>query len=203
MSSQQFNGQVEQVAAGDIKNFIEAPHVEQRFISSAQRQALNTLVAELAQEHEVEARVLWREVVHASVGVESIGEIPRDSFKVAEGALYSWRDQRREQANIKQMLERILSATTEKGIETERDSWCLRQFGERYLNSMTKDQLRQVLVFVEDFQTSQSEQSAPLFSEAAGFRKRGFYIDIKSFVTTYPVHCSAVVLVLFFLGKIS
>lgn len=199
MSSQQFNGQVEQVAAGDIKNFIEAPHVEQRFISSAQRQALNTLVAELSQEHDVEARVLWREVVHASVGVESIGEIPRDSFKVAEGALYRWRDQQREQVNIKQMLERIQSATTEKGIEAERDSWCLRQFGERYLNSMTKDQLRQVLVFVEDFHACLSEQPV----EAAESLKRSFFRDLKGLAMNYPVQCIAVAMALLLLGRIA
>lgn len=199
MSSQQFHGQVEQVAAGDIKNFIEAPQVEQRLISSSQRQALNALVAEIAQEHEVEARMLWREVVHPSVGVESIGEIPRESFKTAEGALHSWRDHRREQANIKQMVARVLATTSDKGIEEARDSWCLRQFGERYLNSMSKDQLRQVLAFVEDYQVQpEVVVAAPLVGDRPAGLK--FLPALKQLAVEHPIPSAILVFTLLVIG---
>ncbi|MCY1541152.1 hypothetical protein D9M68_768280 [compost metagenome] len=70
----------------------------------------------------------------------------------AQHALVSWRDNRQKQANIKVMVARITSFTKEKGIYDQRDAFCLRQFGEKHLNAMGSEQLRQVLVFVEDYQ---------------------------------------------------
>lgn len=151
MSQQQFHGRIDQVAAGDIKNFIEAPQAELKFISSAQRQILNALVAEISEECEADARMLWSKVVHARVGVEKIGEIPRERFMDAEDALVSWRDNHRRQSNIRLMVSRITSVTKDKRIYSERDTWCLRQFGEKQLNAMGTEQLRQVLAFVEDY----------------------------------------------------
>lgn len=151
MSQQQFNGVVEQVAAGDIKNFVEAPKVEKEYLSSAQRQALNALVGEISAECEIDARIIWREVVHARVGVEKIGEIPKEKFLEAQDALVCYRGNQSKQANIKLLVARITTATKAQEIYNQRDAFCLRQFGEKHLNAMSIDQLRQVLVFVEDF----------------------------------------------------
>lgn len=150
MTQQQFQGQVGQVAAGDIKNFIEVPQAEIALLSSAQRQALNVLVTEISSECEVEARALWREVVHVSVGVQTIAEIPRDRFHDAESALLCWRDEHRRQANLRLLVARITTLTKAHNLYSERDSWCLRQFGEKQLNAMDQDHLRQVLAWVED-----------------------------------------------------
>ena len=173
MSQQQFNGSVDQVAAGDIKNFVELPRVVKEYLSSAQRQLLNALVAEISAECETEARLIWREVVHARVGVESIGEIPKEDFLIAQDALVSYRDNHRKQANIKLMVSHITSATKAKNLYGERDGFCLRQFGEKHLNAMTSEQLRQVLVFVEDFQRHvkpPAPEVAQVASQIAGLK---------------------------------
>ncbi|MDF3932956.1 hypothetical protein [Pseudomonas citronellolis] len=204
MSSQQFHERVDQVAAGDIKNFIEAPRPEQPvLLSSAQRQVLNALVEEIAKECEKEPRFVWREVVHARVGVDSINEILRDSFHDAQDALVCYRDNHRRQANIRLMVARITNLTKEKGIYNERDAWCLRQFGEKHLNAMGTEQLRLVLAFVEDFLIAPAqEQPAPAVSEPIARQGLGFLSGLKEFVTTYPMHCGAIALVLMILGKI-
>ncbi len=204
MSSQQFHERVDQVAAGDIKNFIEAPKPEQpALLSSAQRQVLNALVEEIAKECEKEPRFIWREVVHARVGVDSISEILRDSFHDAQDALVCYRDNHRRQANIRLMVARITNLTKEKGIYNERDAWCLRQFGEKHLVAMGTEQLRLVLAYVEDFQVPQlQEQPAPVAVEPVAPGKLGFMPDLKGVVTAYPMHCGALALALVILGKI-
>lgn len=193
MSEQQFNGAVEQVAAGDIKNFVEAPKVEKEYLSSAQRQALNALVAEISVECGVEARILWREVVHARVGVERIGEIQKEKFLEAQDALLCYRDNHRKQANIKLLVSRITSETKAKNIYGERDAHCLRQFGEKQLNAMSSEQLRQVLVFVEDYQVPQVQ--APSGSAFA-------VASIRGVVLQYPWHFAGVFVLGSVIGKI-
>lgn len=204
MSSQHFNGQVEQVAAGDIKNFIEAPKPEQpALLSSAQRQALHNLVEEISKECERDPRFIWREVVHARVGVESVSEILREDFHDAQDALVCYRDNHRRQANIRLMVARITNLTKEKGIYSERDAWCLRQFGEKHLNDMGTEQLRLVLAFVEDFQSSPvEEQPEPAVAVATEPRELSFISEFKAFVSGYPVQCAVIALMLMFLGKI-
>lgn len=144
---------------------------EQKYISSAQRQALNALVQEISAECAVEARMLWRDVVHTSVGVESIGEIRREAFPDAREALVAWREEHNRQANCRQLVARITSVTKAKGLYDQRDSWCLRQFGEKHLTAMNGEQLRQVYAFVEDYQRPASNvqpQSGSLASVLKG-----------------------------------
>ncbi|WP_435609879.1 hypothetical protein [Pseudomonas knackmussii] len=204
MSSQQFHERVDQVAAGDIKNFIEAPKPEQPvLLSSAQRQVLNALVEEIAKECEKEPRFIWREVVHARVGVDTINDILRDSFHDAQDALVCYRDNHRRQANIRLMVSRITSLTKEKGIYNERDAWCLRQFGEKHLNAMGTEQLRLVLAFVEDFLVEPAQEKPTDAVAAIDARgKSGFLPGLRDFVITYPMHCGAMALALMILGKI-
>ena len=204
MHTQQFHGRVDQVAAGDIKNFIEVPKPEKPpLLSSAQRHSLNLLVEEIAKECEKEPRFIWREVVHAKVGVDSVGEILRDSFDDAQDALVSYRDNHRRQANHRLMVARITNFTKEKGIYSERDAWCLRQFGEKHLNAMETEHLRQVLAFVEDFQVPQpEEQPTPVAPEANTTRKQSFVADLQELVIAYPVHSGVVGAALVILGKI-
>lgn len=172
-------------------------------ITSVQRAMLRQLVDEISAECEVEARILWREVVHARVGVEHVGEIPRSRFLEAQDALVSWRDCHRKKANVRLMVAKITNLTKEKGIYNERDAWCLRQFGEKHLVAMGTEQLRLVLAFVEDFHVPQlQQQPAPAAVEPVAPARLGFISDLKGFVTTYPMHCGGIVLVLLILGKI-
>lgn len=164
-------------------------------ITQQQRSMLRQLVEEISAESGTEARILWREVVHARVGVEHVGEIPRSRFLEAQDALVSWRDGHRMKANVRMLVDRICEITDVKEIESQRDTWCLRQFGEKHLNAMGTEHLRQVLAFVEDFQTLQPEVNGP--------RKLGFITDVRGFMAAYPVHSGAIALVLFILGKIS
>lgn len=204
MSSQQFHERVDQVAAGDIKNFIEAPRPEQPApLSSAQLQVLEALVEEISKECGKESQVIWREVVFARVGVDSDSEILRDSFHDAHDSLVCYRDNHRRQANVRLMVSRITSLTKEKGIYNQRDAWCLRQFGEKHLNAMGTEQLRLVLAFVEDFLVEPvQEQPTDTLAATDTPGKSGFLPGLKDFVITYPMHCGAIALALMILGKI-
>lgn len=150
-------------------------------LSSAQRQRLNALVAEVAVNLGVEKRALWREVVHARVGVESISEIPRSRFAEAEEAILQYQETERRVVNSRLMVARITNVTKEKGVYDERDAFCLRTFGERHLNYMDIEQLRQVLAFVEDYELPAPPPELSPWSPGA----------VKDVVLNYPVHFAA------------
>jgi hypothetical protein len=206
MSNQQFNNRVDQVAAGDIKNFIEVGKPEKpALLSPPQRSVLNALVDEISKECEQDPRSIWREVVHARVGVTSINEILRDSFPEAEDALIKYRDNHRRQANIRLMVARITNLTKAKEIYNERDAWCLRQFGEKHLNAMELDQLRQVLGFVDDFKREsvvQPQAEAVIANTEKETTVSGFRAELMSLARTYPWQCAAVAFAMVILGKI-
>jgi len=175
---QQFNGAVDQVAAGDIKNFVEAPKIEKEYLSTAQRKALNALVAEISAECKVEAQILWRNVVHARVGVDRIGEIQKEKFLDAQDSLVCYRAEHHKQANIKLLVSHIDRETKAKDIHAERDAHCLRQFGEKQPNAMSIEQLRQVLVFVEDYVKPPSVDASK--------KQKKPPVDLRFLLLSYP-----------------
>ena len=91
------------------------------------------------------------------------------------------------------MVSRITSLTKEKKIYDERDAFCLRTFGERHLNHMTIEQLRQVLAFVEDFQAVEpaTNTGLDLTPEA-----------ILAVVSRYPVHFGATLVIGALIGAV-
>lgn len=190
---QQFNGAVEQVAAGDIKNFVEAPKVEKEYLSSAQRKALNALVAEISVECEVEAQILWRNVVHARVGVDRIGEIQKEKFLDAQDSLVCYRAEHHKQTNIKLLVSHIDRETEAKGIHAERDAHCLRQFGEKQPNAMSIEQLRQVLVFVEDYVKPPSADDSK--------KQKKPPVDLRFLLLSYPWQFGGTLLFGVIIGK--
>lgn len=172
-------------------------------ITQQQRSMLRQLVEDISAESGTEARILWREVVHARVGVEHVGEIPRSRFLEAQDALISWRDGHRMKSNVRMLVSRILSATQAKDIENQRDTFCLRQFGEKHLNAMGTDQLRQVLAFVEDYQEPAAVQPGPAVDKAAAMSGRSsFVLDLKALVVRYPAHAAGVTALVMLIGKI-
>lgn len=190
MSEQQFNGSVEQVAAGDIKNFIEAPKIEKEYLSSAQRQALNALVAEVSVECEVEARILWREVVHARVGVERIGEILKEKYLEAQDSLVCYRDNYRREIRTRTLIAELDQAAAERGLAKQLARYCLREFGEQSLAGLSIKQLSQALRYVDEYQPP-VPLVAPL--SVAGFRM---------LAVRHPWHFTAVFAVGALLGKV-
>ncbi len=190
--SQHFNRAVDQVAAGNINNFM-GPVEDKEPLSTAQRKRLNAHVVEASEFLEIEARDIWREVVHTQIGVDSINEIQRSQFALAIEIVDNFRETERIRVNTRMMVSRITSQTKEKKIYEERDAFCLRTFGERHLNHMNIDQLRQVLAYVEDFEVAQE----PV--------KNGFDYSISgiaSVVTDYPLHFAATLALGAIAGKI-
>ncbi|MAG68565.1 MAG: hypothetical protein CMK74_22245 [Pseudomonadales bacterium] len=190
--TQQFNQPVDQVAAGNINNYL-GPAEEKEPLSNAQRKRLNVLVAEVSETLELDARDIWRDVVHAHVGVDSINEIQRSQFSDAVFVLENFRETERMRVNTRLMVSRITSLTKEKKIYDERDAFCLRTFGERHLNHMTIEQLRQVLAFVEDFQAVEpaTNTGLDLTPEA-----------ILAVVSRYPVHFGATLVIGALIGAV-
>lgn len=175
-------GSENRVAGRDYLEINVGPEADKEPLSSAQRQKLNALVANVSETLELDPRQVWREVVHAKLGVESISEIPRSAFEQAYDAVLLFRDTEREYINVRLMVSRITSVTKEKKIYAERDAFCLRTFGERHLNHMNKDQLRQVLAFAEDYQVP-----PPVPAEQSVMSLSGF----MSVVMQHPVHFAA------------
>ena len=190
--TQQFNQPVDQVTAGNINNYL-GPAEEKEPLSNAQRKRLNVLVAEVSETLELDARDIWRDVVHAHVGVDSINEIQRSQFSDAVFVLENFRETERMRVNTRLMVSRITSLTKEKKIYDERDAFCLRTFGERHLNHMTIEQLRQVLAFVEDFQAVEpaTNTGLDLTPEA-----------ILAVVSRYPVHFGATLVIGALIGAV-
>ncbi|MFP5423401.1 MAG: hypothetical protein ACLGID_18335 [Gammaproteobacteria bacterium] len=148
---QQFNGTVDQVAAGDIKNFYEAPKVAKEPLVKAQRKRLNVLVAEIAEECDVPGQALWLEVLHPQLGVESINEISRSQFQAALDALELFRLNHRNQNTRQDLEEKVQRMARQKNIVFELGNYCTREFGEAYLHLLGREELRKALAFVDDY----------------------------------------------------
>lgn len=186
-------GSENRVAGRDYLEINVGPEADKEPLSSAQRQKLNALVANVSETLELDPRQVWREAVHAKLGVESISEIPRSAFEQAYDAVIHFRDTERENVNVRLMISRITSVTKGKKIYEERDSFCLRTFGERHLKHMNKDQLRKVLAYVEDYEAKDAPEVSP-----ADFSLSG----IALVVLTNPVHFAATLVLGAIIGQV-
>lgn len=167
------------------------------FLVAAQRKSLNALVAEISSELSVEARIIWSEVVHAQVGVQSINDIPRDKFIEAQGALVAYRDRRRELAATQALVARILQTANDKGVYLELTHFCTREYGEQKLKSPSRAQLLRALGFVEDFQKQAAPK--PVINEDL-YQK--IVREMRAVVFQYPRHFAAVFLVGALIGRL-
>lgn len=131
---------------------VKLPDKARELLVSAQRKQLNILVAEIAQECSVPGPKLWRDVVHATLGVESINDICRDQFEAAVNALEAYRREFNEAAARKHLIKRITLLASQKGITNELARYGLRELGQHHLESATRAELQKALAFVEDFQ---------------------------------------------------
>lgn len=193
MNQQQFHGAVEQVAAGDIKNFIEAPKPDKEPLVKAQRKRLNALVAEIAAECSVAGPALWLQVLHPQLGVDSINDITRDQFQDALDALDAYRQDHRDRVARRGLIGRISNAVLRKGIAAELDRFCVREFGQQDLNSLDRGQLQKALAFADDHASA----VPPVQVQSPTAR-----LTIQQLVLSYPVHAGGIAVLGFIMGKI-
>lgn len=194
MSQQQFNGAVDQVAAGDIKNFYEAPRLAKEPLVKAQRKRLNVLVAEIAEECDVPGQALWLEVLHPQLGVESINEISRAQFQTALDALEDFRCNHRNQNTRQDLAEKIQRMARQKNIVFELGNYCTREFGEPYWHKLERAELLKAWAFVDDYvvgTTSSAQVTLAPFS-FTGFKQLAF---------TQPRHLIVVLVVGIMIGR--
>lgn len=168
-------------------------------LSKVQRQMLHSLVEEIAKECAVDARSLWREVVHARVGVEHVGDIPRTKFLEAQDSLVCWRDNFRQLANTQLLIDKITTLTREKHLHVRRDSWCLRKFGEKNIQAMSAEQLRQLFCFVDDYvyEPQYLPDPEPFFQV-----KLSPAAQLKMLALEHPAQMTVVLLLGFIIGRV-
>jgi len=115
-----------------------------------QRKRLNLLVADIARDYKVDARTLWKEVVHTRIGVRNIDEILRDQFPRAEQLLLERREQLHAQAHAKRLVAEVLEIANRRDQYQELMRFCSREFGITVLNRLNPEQLKQALRFIEE-----------------------------------------------------
>lgn len=184
-------------------------------MASSQRRSLNERVEELAGVYGVDPRVVWREVLHTRFGVSSVGELSKAQYIEAAQALDAYEAQlkaqvadSKEQHHVKRLVAEALQIAHSRDAYQSMTRFCSREFGETALNSLSPDQLKLVLKFLEEPTVAQgqpvkesvAEKTAP---PAPAAPVRGAFIsEAKALVTQYPMHSGAIVLVLLILGKI-
>lgn len=159
-------------------------------LSPDQRRRLNRLVTEISSEHQVDPRLLWKEVVHTRTGVSSIEDIPRDKFAEAEQALLDHAEQLHAQAHAKRLVDEVEEVAKQRGVYQQMTRFCSREFGSTVLTKLSPAQLKAVLRFVDEYQAPR-QVSAPL--SWPGFR---------TLVMSHPLHFTAVFVLGTLVGRV-
>ncbi|WP_025132164.1 hypothetical protein [Pseudomonas sp. PH1b] len=161
--SQDFHGEVGQVAGGDINNygvsFNLAGKAEPRFLVSAQRKELHELRAK-CEELGDDPRDVWR-AVHAQLAVTSVSEITAEQFVDARKVIQARLESLQEEADKRRLVGKILRAVAEKDAKAEMNSFCDRTFGRTHLGSLKRSELQVVLAFIQDFAVLGLQYVAP------------------------------------------
>jgi len=186
---QDFHGGVGQ-AADSITNqnvhFNIQPAIDETLLVPAQREQLKALVIQICEEFGDHEWDVWR-LLHARVGVTTVREIKRTQFADAETALRNHLKQRRDESSHRSLVGTILRVTREKSIQRELNNFCTRQFGERQLKALTREQLVKTQNFVLDFTNRPSPRP-----------KRG----LLALVLAYPWQFASVFLFGVILGRL-
>lgn len=180
-------------------------------MASSQRRSLNDRVEELAGAYGVDPRVVWREVLHTRFGVSSIGELSKAQYIEAAQALDAYEVQlkgqvadSKEQHHVKRLVAEALQIAHSRDAYQTMIRFCSREFGETALNSLSADQLKQVLKFLEESTIAQDRSAGGRSTESKPPRHSGdsFVSGLISLGSQYPMHCGTVAVVLIILGKI-
>ncbi|PCB49838.1 hypothetical protein CJT88_06835 [Pseudomonas aeruginosa] len=188
MSGIELDGDRNRVAGRDYVE-INLATPEREPLAQAQRARLNEEVARLAEELNLDPRMLWRSV-HESAGVKTIGEVKKDQFQDAMAALQAVRERHLEKARAELLIKELEQAALERSMAKQLARYCLREFGEQSLAGLSIKQLTQALRYVDEYQPP-APLVAPL--SVAGFRM---------LAVRHPWHFTAVFAVGALLGKV-
>lgn len=193
--SQDFQGSVGQVAAGDINNFgIQislADKDDGRALVPAQRQELYDLGLKCA-ELGADSKEIWRRVF-AELGVKQIAEITAEQFQQARTVLQSRLDQLQEEADKRRLIGKILRTADEKAAKAELNNFCELTFGRTHLNNLKRADLQRVLEFIQRFQVKPLVTPAPQPS-AAPAAPEGYMDTLRMLMSRYPMQVGSVFL---------
>lgn len=193
--SQDFHGEVGQVAGGDINNYgvniSLADKAETRFLVSAQRKELHELRAK-CEELGDDPRDVWR-TVHAQLAVTSISEITAEQFVEARKVIQTRLEYLQEEADKRRLIGKVLRAVTEKDARAEMSNFCDRTFGRTQLTSLKRFELQAVLAFIQDFSVPEPQNSTP---------KKPERMELKDFLITYKWNAATLFLFGFLVGRL-
>lgn len=192
--SQDFHGNVGQVAAGDIQNLDVKIHMlgktEDKGLVPAQRKELHALRSK-CEELGDDARDVWR-MVHAQLGVTTISEISAEQFSEARMVMQGRLDQLLEEADKRRLIGKILRMSTEKDAGKEVVIFCERTFGRTQFKSLKRSELQQVFDFIQGFElvVQPDVDSQPQTSQVTEA------LTFQDLLRVYRKQCGAI----FFLG---
>lgn len=194
---QEFNEVVDQVAAGDIKNYFasNAPAPD-GFLGPRRREALNGLVAAVADECNQSSRHLWVTVVHVATGVNTVGQIRDSQYQDAVNALEQFRENFREQRRREDLRVRLKELSAGKKSAEELKRFCLAVLGDAHLYDMPSEKLREAVAHMERYQQQQRE----LLIEAKTAGQQAEPMLFGALLRQYPIHCFVIGAVGFLLG---
>lgn len=150
------SGNGNRVATRDYLEFNFSQQVDAQPLVPAQRHQLNNQIKSAATALRQEPQQIWRHV-HASLGVEGIGDITRDQYQVAQQAVEEYLDGAKEYAACQKLVGQILRVAADKGIQEPMESFCLGAFGMDRLKELGREDLAQVYAFVESHTANDKE----------------------------------------------
>lgn len=148
-------------------------------LAKVQRIKLRAVAADVAEECEVSEAFLWKEVIHAKLGVTTINEITRDQYPAALDILDAFRSDRREQRTRQELIDLVREIAQAKGITAELRKFCTREFGEQRLDPLERANILKALAFVDDYRPGSTSTKAPAPSPNVP-------IQIRELVVSYP-----------------
>lgn len=171
--SQDFHGDVGQVAAGDINNYIHVGGKAERALVPAQKQELYELGLKCV-ELGADSKEIWRRVF-AELGVKQIGDITAEQFQQARSVLQARLDQLQDEDDKRRLIGKILRMATEKDAKAELNNYCDLTFGRTHLNNLKRADLQRVLEYIQGFQVK-----AAVMTPAQPER-----LDLREFLLVY------------------
>jgi hypothetical protein len=146
------SGNGNRVAAGDYLEFNFSQQIDVQPLVPAQRQQLNSQIRAAAAALREEPQLIWRHV-HAALGVESISDITRDQYSLAQQAVSEYLDKGKQYAACQKLVGQVLRLAADKGIQEPMENFCLGAFGMDRLKELGREELAQVYAFVEQYPT--------------------------------------------------
>ncbi|QYM95041.1 hypothetical protein FGI04_03235 [Dickeya ananatis] len=188
---QEFNGTANgQFSARDIINIHHQnePVSEDEQLLPAQRQRLHQLLDEISAISGEAKKDLWR-AVHAHIDVRSVHFITTQKFHKAEIYLEKRLADAKQARECKRLVAEILRLTAENK-SVARDRFCLRTFGTKMLNDLSREQLQAVFNFFDNepsphYQERAIQLGAPWQKVVMSYPKLFIVIFLAGFFSSF------------------